>query len=211
MGLVPFSPGTHDWEYAKLEIKPAKPLKKIKIYLLFCYTLNGKVWFDDIILKEKDFNKNILINPSFESNNGWLPYGSGFKWDNKNAYSGKRSIRCFIKPPSILNRQNYFKITNALKKVMPETAKLIETNAPSSVYINPFIKNNDLIIHLLNYGKDEIKNIKLKIKWKKGLVKSIWLISPDFGLKKVPVRYTNDIIETTIPQLKVWDILCFSL
>jgi len=51
---------------------------------------------------------------------------------------------------------------------MPETAKLIETNAPSSVYINPLIKNNNLIIHLLNYGKDEIKNIKLKIKWKKG-------------------------------------------
>jgi len=45
----------------------------------------------------------------------------------------------------------------------------------------------------------------------KRLVKSIWLISPDFGLKKIPVRYTNDIIETTIPQLKVWDILCFSL
>jgi len=210
MGLVPFSPGMHDWEYAKLEIKPAKPLKKIKIYLLFRYTLGGKVWFDDIILREKGSNKNILINPSFESNNSWLPYGSGFEWDNKYTHSGKRSICCFIKPP-ILNQESYLKITQALKEAIPDTAKLIETNAPSSVYINPLIKNNNLIIHLLNYGKDEVKNIKLKIKWKDRLVKSIWLISPDLGPRKIPVHYTNGIIEITIPQLKVWDILCFSL
>jgi len=35
MGLTSFSAGTHNWEYAKLEIKPAKPLKKLKFIFFF--------------------------------------------------------------------------------------------------------------------------------------------------------------------------------
>lgn len=44
----PFSPGTHDWEKANLQILPEEPLKRLSIYLLFRGGWQGKVLFDDL-------------------------------------------------------------------------------------------------------------------------------------------------------------------
>ncbi len=46
-----FSTGTHGWEQKSLIINPEKPVKSLKLYLLF-RNRTGKVWFDDVYLGE---------------------------------------------------------------------------------------------------------------------------------------------------------------
>ncbi|OGV68510.1 MAG: hypothetical protein A3K19_31530 [Lentisphaerae bacterium RIFOXYB12_FULL_65_16] len=49
--IAPFTPGTHGWEQKSLLISPEKPIKDVKLYLLF-RNHTGKVWFDDVFLGE---------------------------------------------------------------------------------------------------------------------------------------------------------------
>lgn len=49
--VASFSCGTHDWEYRQIRIVPDKPVKQITVHALF-RGRKGKVWFDDISLKE---------------------------------------------------------------------------------------------------------------------------------------------------------------
>ncbi len=49
--VAPFTPGTHDWEYKEVLVKPAKPIKSLTYNLIFRYR-TGTVWFDDVSLKE---------------------------------------------------------------------------------------------------------------------------------------------------------------
>ena len=46
-----FTCGTHDWEYREVRIIPEKPVKRVSVYALF-RGRQGKVWFDDISLRE---------------------------------------------------------------------------------------------------------------------------------------------------------------
>jgi len=48
-----FRPGTHDWEYSAAIIPPAKPVKKILVYVMLRRT-TGTAWFDDIRLSLGD-------------------------------------------------------------------------------------------------------------------------------------------------------------
>ena len=50
--IIPFSTGTHDWEYRETFIVPALPIKQLSCYLLFRNSHTGTVWFDDIALAE---------------------------------------------------------------------------------------------------------------------------------------------------------------
>ena len=50
--IIPFSVGTHDWEYKETFITPALPIKQISCYLLFRNSHAGTVWFDDISLAQ---------------------------------------------------------------------------------------------------------------------------------------------------------------
>ncbi|MHB8971608.1 MAG: hypothetical protein ACYC3X_18585 [Pirellulaceae bacterium] len=57
--VASFSSGTHDWEYRQIRIVPEKPVKQITVFGLF-RGRQGKVWFDDISLKEA-----VTTGPSF--------------------------------------------------------------------------------------------------------------------------------------------------
>ena len=50
--IVPFSVGTHDWEYKETFIIPALPIKQLNCYVLFRNSHTGTVWFDDITVAE---------------------------------------------------------------------------------------------------------------------------------------------------------------
>ena len=49
---IPFSVGTHDWEYKETFIVPALPIKQLNCYVLFRNSHTGTVWFDDISVAE---------------------------------------------------------------------------------------------------------------------------------------------------------------
>ncbi|NUP98819.1 MAG: hypothetical protein HUU35_03065 [Armatimonadetes bacterium] len=46
---APFATGSHDWQQVELRIQPAKPLRSLRLYVLF-RRHPGKVWFDDVRL-----------------------------------------------------------------------------------------------------------------------------------------------------------------
>ena len=50
--IVPFSVGTHDWEYKENFILPALPIKQLNCYVLFRNSHAGTAWFDDITVAE---------------------------------------------------------------------------------------------------------------------------------------------------------------
>jgi hypothetical protein len=50
--IIPFSVGTHDWEYQETFILPALPIKQLNCYVLFRNSHTGTVWFDDITVAE---------------------------------------------------------------------------------------------------------------------------------------------------------------
>ena len=50
--IIPFSVGTHDWEYRETYIVPALPIKQLSCYVLFRNSHTGTVWFDDISVAE---------------------------------------------------------------------------------------------------------------------------------------------------------------
>lgn len=50
--IIPFSVGTHDWEYKETFILPALPIKQLNCYVLFRNSHTGTVWFDDITVAE---------------------------------------------------------------------------------------------------------------------------------------------------------------
>ena len=49
---IPFSTGTHNWEYQERLIITDRPIQQIFCYLLFRYSHTGTVWFDDITVAE---------------------------------------------------------------------------------------------------------------------------------------------------------------
>lgn len=49
-----FSPGTHGWEQARAVIRPEKPVRLVKLHLLF-RRAQGTVWFDDVSLRVLPF------------------------------------------------------------------------------------------------------------------------------------------------------------
>ena len=50
--VIPFSVGTHDWEYKETFIMPALPIRQINCYALFRNSHTGTAWFDDITVAE---------------------------------------------------------------------------------------------------------------------------------------------------------------
>ena len=50
--IIPFSMGTHDWEYQEAFIMPALPIKQLSCYILFRNSHAGTAWFDDITLAQ---------------------------------------------------------------------------------------------------------------------------------------------------------------
>jgi hypothetical protein len=64
MQIAPFSPGTHDWEYAETIIKPGKPLAAATVHI-FVRNVPGTAWFDDLFVGPEG-GPNLLRNAGFE-------------------------------------------------------------------------------------------------------------------------------------------------
>ncbi|SFS88826.1 RHS repeat-associated core domain-containing protein [Marininema halotolerans] len=47
-----FALGTHDWQRSAVTLKPDKPLKEVRVYVLFRGNNTGTAWFDNIRVKE---------------------------------------------------------------------------------------------------------------------------------------------------------------
>jgi hypothetical protein len=70
--IAAFTPGTHDWEYKQVILKPTKPIKSLTLNCIFRYR-TGTVWFDDITLREgadPEKGEQRLQNPGFEDTGG---------------------------------------------------------------------------------------------------------------------------------------------
>lgn len=82
-----FDAGTHDWQYRQKIIYPDKPVKQAAFHILFRGNHTGKVWFDDVFLKEL---KDEEIEKAKKQ--VWDKYFKGFELDIENIHSGKQSI-----------------------------------------------------------------------------------------------------------------------
>jgi len=61
-----FAAGTHDWEEAQYVIKPAEPVRELRVYCLL-RGRRGRAWFDDVrVGPAADPETNWLVNPGFE-------------------------------------------------------------------------------------------------------------------------------------------------
>ena len=64
--VATFSTGTHDWDQVTVRINPAKPLQSIALHLLFRGEHFGKVWFDDVSVREEGGDRELCVNGGFE-------------------------------------------------------------------------------------------------------------------------------------------------
>lgn len=90
--------------------------------------------------------------------------------------------------------------------------------APKTVSINLWEQNERIIVHLVNYDRDEktdkmrvVDNIKMQVSISTG-VKDIFLISPDFEARKnlqyeVISRGENKCVEFTIPKVEIYSLV----
>ena len=58
---VPFTTGTHDWEFGERTTEPTKPIRNVNVYLLFRGAHTGRVWFDDVKVALADEPGNNLL------------------------------------------------------------------------------------------------------------------------------------------------------
>jgi len=212
-GYACFNSGTHDWQRVELKISPEKPIKSLKVYLLLRYTYRGKAWFDDVSLVEEGSEENLVNNPGFEHDSSWKPYYSGFVWDEKQSHSGKRSIRCVISAAKVLNSDFNRAALEAINHLLSDSDRILSTNAPPEIYINPILTPHGLVVHALNYDwreDDTVREkrdivVRLNISGLKiSSTDSATLCSPDFPDMQLPVRIDGDYLEFTIPRLRVW-------
>jgi uncharacterized repeat protein (TIGR02543 family) len=87
----------------------------------------------------------------------------------------------------------------------------IETNAPPSVAITSFTRENEVILHLLNYAysNGSVSNISLSVKLPDDFVLGdIVLASPDLrGDTHLQYTLEDGRLVFTVPELKIWDII----
>lgn len=62
-----FSVGTHDWEFRSVTVEPAKPIKTVALHALFRYK-SGRVWFDDVSLREESGTERVRNGGLEEAN-----------------------------------------------------------------------------------------------------------------------------------------------
>ncbi|MCX7597585.1 MAG: hypothetical protein N2512_01770, partial [Armatimonadetes bacterium] len=64
--VAPFSTRTHDWEQVTVRIEPAKPVQALNLHLLLRGDKYGKVWFDEISVREEGSDRELCANGGFE-------------------------------------------------------------------------------------------------------------------------------------------------
>jgi hypothetical protein len=203
-----FATGTHDWQLAQSVVEVDKPVKAVDVYALF-RRRSGTVWFDDVFVDEQGSEKNLLGE--------WGAFKSGFQPDAAVTRSGKPSIRCAIAPtaPEDEAKTDGFKrIEAALRQALSGQPPLLETNAPPTVFVNPVLRGDRLIVHLLNYDCDlgadtltEKQSIRVRIRLPEGATAGRMALSAP-GSADAPLATTavGGFLEFTVPRLRVWAV-----
>jgi len=112
-------------------------------------------------------------------------------------------------------------IKEALEWVIKENVSLI-TTAPKTTFINLLKQRERILLHLVNYNRDEksermipVENIKIQVKVPLR-VRNVFLISPDFEAKQnleyeIIDKEEDEYIEFTIPYLETYNLVIIKL
>ncbi|MDD4869397.1 MAG: hypothetical protein PHR77_02460 [Kiritimatiellae bacterium] len=204
-----FATGTHDWQMAQSTVEVDKPVKTVDVLTIF-RRRTGKVWFDDVFVGEAGNDRNLLGD--------WQPYRNGFQRDSTVTRSGKPAICCVIAPGGPVNTSQidgFKRITEALRNAMSDQTPVLEMNAPATVAVNPVLRGDHLIVHLLNYDCDpdaetlaEKRDVKVRVRLPKDTKPGLMTLcvpgSPDTPLQ---AKASGQFIEFTVPQIRVWAIV----
>ncbi len=220
-GAAPFRPGTHGWQRVEKKLVPRKPIKMLKVYLLLRYTYAGTAWFDDVSVTAEGSSQNLILNPSFETDEEWKPYARGFEWDDRAARTGKRSIRCTIPKRPFVDNEAASKIRRALDELLPPSERVMQTSAPSEVFINPLLRGNRLIVHFLNMdwrrSDDTVAEktqlaVKLRTPSSRQLKsETAHFASPALGDGDLRLRLGGDSVQFTLARLRVWTVVSLDM
>ncbi len=87
--VIPFSPGTHDWEKRSITVVPEKPIREVQFHGIF-RRHTGTVWFDDFSLRALQLPEGAatfdglpvaapsrVTEPGFPSDDRVIPLGRG--------------------------------------------------------------------------------------------------------------------------------------
>ena len=201
-----FATGTHDWQLAEGTVEVDKPVRTVDAFAIF-RRRTGRVWLDDVFVSEQGNNRNLLSD--------WQPHQDGFQRDPAVTHSGKPSLCCVIapsKPADDSQTDDFKRIAAALRRAMSGLTPVLETNAPATVAINPVLRGNRLVVHLLNYDCDldadtlaEKRDVKVRVRLPQGAAAGpMTLCEP--GRPDAPLSATadGDSVEFTVPTLHVW-------
>jgi hypothetical protein len=204
-----FATGTHDWQMAQSTVEVEKPVKTVEVLALF-RRRTGKVWFDDIFVGEVGSDRNLLGD--------WQPYRNGFQRDPAVTRGGKPAICCVIAPSGPVNISQidgFKRIAETLKNTMSSQTPVLETSAPETVAVNPILRDNHLIVHLLNYDCDpdadtlvEKKDVKVSVRLPKDTRPGpMTLCVPGLPDAQLQGKVSGQSVEFTVPQIRVWAIV----
>lgn len=98
---------------------------------------------------------------------------------------------------------------------MSDQTPVLEMNAPATVAVNPVLRGDHLIVHLLNYDCDpdaetlaEKRDVKVRVRLPKDTKPGLMTLcvpgSPDTPLQ---AKASGQFIEFTVPQIRVWAIV----
>lgn len=204
-----FATGTHDWQLAQGTVEVDKPVKSVDVFALF-RRHTGKVWFDSVFVGEAGSERNLVGD--------WQPHKNGFERDLAVTREGKPSLRCVIAalaPVDEATSESFNRIATALRQALSGRPAVLETDAPSTVSINPVLRGNRLIVHLLNYDCDleadtlaKKRDIHVRVRLPSGTATgpTIWCApgKPDEQIHATAGRGT---VEFTVPDLHAWAIV----
>jgi hypothetical protein len=201
-----FAAGTHDWQRAQGTVEVDKPVKSADVLALF-RRHTGQVWFDDVFVGEQGAARNLLGD--------WKPYQGGFQRDSAVTHGDRPSLRCVIAPSGAANNaqtDGFKRTAAALRRALSGLTPVLETSAPPAVAINPVLRGNRLVVHLLNYDCDpdadtlvEKRDVKVRVRLPPGAVAGpMTLCEPGSPDGPLPARAGGGCVEFTVPALRVW-------
>ncbi len=62
-----FETGSHDWQQVTVRVEPEKPVRNVALHLLLRGERYGKVWFDDVSLREEGRQEELVKDGGFEA------------------------------------------------------------------------------------------------------------------------------------------------
>ncbi|MCD6361931.1 MAG: hypothetical protein J7M38_13830 [Armatimonadetes bacterium] len=174
--VATFATGTHDWEFSRFIIEPAKPVKSANVHLLF-RGHDGTAWFRKVRFGPWDGEKiteNLLgdgLNPGGDkvytaepgqdaAKGVWRPYGGGFEVEEiagegptVKVSTGADAVRvCEMHQP---DPQAVAAVMRFLEPILPTDHMLtVEGEGASQVYCDVSKWSGGWLLQLLNYNAE---------------------------------------------------------